>query len=289
MDIRRCGALALVAVSVALFSCTGGSAPAATRSATASPATSATQSPQVSATSVALTETPAAIATATESVEPAPPPLPTPVPGPARVVYRGNATRRMVALTFDAGSDPGFTSQILDTLRAAGVRASFSVTGKWVEENRDLALAIASQGHRLINHSYDHASFTGLSTSSAPLNAAARSLELSRTETTVYHLTGRTTRPYFRPPYGDIDAGVQRDVGADGYDTIVMWTVDTLGWNGASADAIVQRVLGNAEPGAIYVLHVGSASQDAVALPRIIDGLRAQGYTFGTIDDVLAP
>jgi peptidoglycan/xylan/chitin deacetylase (PgdA/CDA1 family) len=215
--------------------------------------------------------------------------MPTPIPGPARIVYRGNATRRTVALTFDAGSDPGFTSQILDTLRAAGVRASFSVTGKWVEENRDLALAIASEGHRLINHSYDHASFTGLSTNSAPLDAAARSLELSRTETTVYHLTGRTTRPYFRPPYGDIDAGVQRDVGADGYDTIVMWTVDTLGWKGASADAIVQRVLGNAEPGAIYVLHVGSASQDAAALPRIIDGLRAQGYSFGTIDDVLAP
>ncbi|HYM16025.1 MAG TPA: hypothetical protein VEZ14_10740 [Dehalococcoidia bacterium] len=48
----------------------------------------------------------------------------------------------------------------------------------------------------------------------AALTAAQRALELSRTETTVYHLSGRTTRPYFRPPRGDVDAGVLRDGGA---------------------------------------------------------------------------
>jgi peptidoglycan/xylan/chitin deacetylase (PgdA/CDA1 family) len=193
----------------------------------------------------------------------------------------------MVALTFDAGSDAGFTAGILNTLRREGIRASFSVTGLWAERNRDLLLAIAADGHTLINHSYDHASFTGLSTGKPPLTAGERALELSRTETTVYHLAQRTTRPYFRPPYGDIDPGVQRDVGADGYSMILMWTVDSLGWDHATADAIVERCLTKAEPGAIYVMHVGSESQDAAALPRVIDGLRAAGYAFGTIEDVL--
>lgn len=208
---------------------------------------------------------------------------------PATVVSRGNTSRRMVALTFDAGSDAGSTGEILGVLRREHVRATFSVTGLWAERNRDLLLAIAAAGHQVINHSYDHASFTGASTGAAPLTAEERALELSRTEVTVYHLSQRSTRPYFRPPYGDVDASVERDAADAGYGTIVLWTVDTLGWNHASADAIVERALTNAEPGAIYVMHAGSESQDAAALPRIIDGLRGQGYAFGAIEEVLAP
>jgi peptidoglycan/xylan/chitin deacetylase (PgdA/CDA1 family) len=194
----------------------------------------------------------------------------------------------MVALTFDAGSDAGYTAQILETLRTEGVRASFGMTGKWAEQNQDLLLAIAAGGHEFINHTYDHASFTGLSTGEAPLSTEQRSLELSRAETTVYHLTGRSTRPYFRPPYGDLDQSVLADVAHDGYPFIIMWTVDTLGWKGVSADAIVQRSLELAEPGAIYVMHVGSQSQDGPALRRVIDGLRAAGYSFGAVSDLLA-
>lgn len=227
-------------------------------------------------------------ATATPGIASPTTPPPTATVGPAQVVYRGDPGRRTVALTFDAGSDAGFTAGILDTLRSEGIRATFSVTGLWAEQNRDLLLAIAAGGHQIINHTYDHASFTGLSTGAAPLTAAERALELSRTETTVYHLTQRSTRPYFRPPYGDIDAGVERDAAAAGYGTIVMWTVDSLGWNGAPADAIVERCLVQAAPGAIYVLHVGSESQDAVALPRVIAGLRAAGYGFATVEELLA-
>jgi peptidoglycan/xylan/chitin deacetylase (PgdA/CDA1 family) len=247
-----------------------------------SPSTTAPRTPNASpapATSPAASPTP----------QPTNDQQPTASGQPATVVYRGNASRRMVALTFDAGSDAGSTAEILGILRREGIRATFSVTGLWAEQNRDLLLAIAAAGHEIINHSYDHASFTGASTGAAPLTPDQRALELSRTEVTVYHLSQRSTRPYFRPPYGDIDDSVRRDAAADGYGTIVMWTVDTLGWNHATADAIVDRALSNAEPGAIYVMHVGSESQDAAALPRIIDGLRAQGYAFGAIEDVLAP
>jgi peptidoglycan/xylan/chitin deacetylase (PgdA/CDA1 family) len=172
-------------------------------------------------------------------------------------------------------------------LRAEGVRASFSVTGVWAEQHHDLLLAIAADGHLVMNHSYDHASFTGTSTGTPPLAEAERRSELSRTESTVYRLTGRSTLPYFRPPFGDIDDGVLSDVGAAGYSTVVMWTVDTLGWNGATADAIVQRSLEMAEPGAIYVMHVGSQSADAAALARVIEGLRAAGYDFVGIDEMV--
>jgi peptidoglycan/xylan/chitin deacetylase (PgdA/CDA1 family) len=204
------------------------------------------------------------------------------------VVYRVAAGRPVIALTFDAGSDAGFTSEILRTLRDNNVRATFALTGLWAEQNRDLLLAIAADGHTIMNHSYDHPSFTGRSTGQPPLTPAERALQLARTERTIYRYTSRSTRPYFRPPYGDIDDSVRQDVGAEGYDTIVMWTVDTLGWNGASATDIVARVDDAAEPGAIVIMHVGADSQDALALADVIDNLRGAGYGFVTVDELLA-
>jgi peptidoglycan/xylan/chitin deacetylase (PgdA/CDA1 family) len=209
-------------------------------------------------------------------------PVPTPPrpAGPAQVLRRGSTSDRIVALTFDAGADAGYTSQILDTLAANGITAAFGITGRWAEQNPALLRRIVNDGHALINHSYDHASFTGLSTNSAPLVREQRWNQLDRTEGAVQRIAGGTTLPYFRPPYGDYDDSVNADVGARGYRYNVMWTVDSLGWNGLSANAIVERCLAQAAPGAIYIFHVGSESQDGPALQRVIDGLEAAGYGF---------
>ena len=217
-----------------------------------------------------------------------PQPSPTATPsGVAQVIRKGDASRRIAVLTFDAGSDAGYTSQILDTLKAEGIKASFGLTGRWAEQNPQLLKRIVAEGHSLINHSYDHASFTGLSTGAAPLTQAQRWDELDRTEQIVNDLSGATTKPYFRPPYGDYDDSVNRDIYARGYRYNVMWTVDSRGWQGIPAAQIVSRCLDLAEPGAIYVFHVGSASQDGPALPDIIDGLRADGYTFVHLPEAL--
>lgn len=205
------------------------------------------------------------------------------------IVRSGVTSRRAIALTFDAGSDAGNTRAILATLREKGVRATFGITGLWAENYPADLLAITAEGHPLINHSYSHRSFTGASTGAPPLTTDERVLEMQRTETTVYRMSNRSTRPYFRPPYGDIDDALPADAGRAGYEYIVMWSIDTLGWNGASADEIVARVRAQAAPGAIVVLHVGRTSQDAAALPALIDALRADGYAFETVPEILAP
>jgi peptidoglycan/xylan/chitin deacetylase (PgdA/CDA1 family) len=209
--------------------------------------------------------------------------VPTPVSEPAQVLSRGPEGERQVALTFDAGADRGFTEQILDTLRQEGVMASFGLTGRWVELNPDLAARIVADGHTLINHSYSHASWTGLSTGSGPLSQAERFDELDRTEQALLAASGGSSRPFFRSPYGDQDATVQRDLGAKGYAYNVLWTVDSRGWMGLAAPDIIARCLQLAEPGAIYVFHVGAQSQDAAALPSVIGGLRAAGYSFVSV------
>lgn len=208
---------------------------------------------------------------------------------PAIIIDRGVSSRSSVALTFDAGADRGYAESILNTLRDAGVRASFGMTGVWAVQNPDLVQRMVDEGHRLINHSWDHASWTGLSSRTRPLTQAQRFAELDQTEAYLRDQTGVSTLPFFRSPYGDVDASVERDLGARGYVYNILWTVDSGGWTGAPARSIIDRCLRGASPGAIYVMHVGADSQDALALAPVINGLAAAGYDFETIDEILQP
>lgn len=193
----------------------------------------------------------------------------------------------MVALTFDAGSDAGFTTEILEVLRQAGIHATFGITGRWAEAHPDLVTRIVDGGHLLMNHSYDHRSFTGTSARPALLTLAERREDVERADEIIQRLTGHSTKPWFRSPYGDYDASVNAALGSFGYRYNVLWTVDSLGWQGLAPSAIVSRIVGGAVPGAILLFHVGSQSQDANALPAVISGLRQEGYGFGTVAEVV--
>lgn len=205
------------------------------------------------------------------------------------MLRHGDGSRRSVALTFDIGDGAGRTAEILAALRAEGVRAAFAVTGRWAEAHPDLMRAIAADGHRFLNGTYDGASFTGASTGAASLTFDQRALALSRAETSIYRATNRSTLPYVRPPHGDVDASVERGAVALGYGVIVLWSIDTLGRDGASADAIVEHALSRVQPGAIITMQAGADSHDAAALPRIIDSLRQRGYAFETVDEMREP
>ncbi len=217
------------------------------------------------------------------TVRPATASVPRLTAGRARVVTQGDTSRKRVALTFDAGADRGYTEQILDTLKANRVSASFGMTGQWAEANPDLVRRMVAEGHHLLNHTYSHDSFTGLSTGRGPMSRERRWSELDRTESAIQRAGGGVVTPYFRPPYGDYDASVLDDVGARGYGVVAMWTVDSLGWRGVSRAEIEGRCLRLAEPGAIYIFHVGAQAADGPALPAVIAGLRAQGYEMGSL------
>ncbi|MBX6343110.1 MAG: polysaccharide deacetylase family protein, partial [Thermomicrobiaceae bacterium] len=204
-----------------------------------------------------------------------------------RTIRQFDTADRVVALTFDAGADRGYAPGILDTLAAKGVKASFGMTGVWASQNPDLVQRMVREGHSLINHTWDHRSFTGRSTGTAPLSSAERALELSRTADLVFAQTGVRLAPYFRPPYGDYDDSVVADLAASGYTLNIMWTIDSLGWNGLSAPAIERRVVDNIAPGAIVLMHVGAQSADALALSAVIDDLRARGYRFASVADLV--
>ncbi len=80
------------------------------------------------------------------------------------MIWRGQISRRVIALTFDAGSGAGNTAQVLNLLRSRQVLATFGLTGAWVRANPTLARRIVTEGHQVVNHTDRHLSFTGRST-----------------------------------------------------------------------------------------------------------------------------
>jgi peptidoglycan/xylan/chitin deacetylase (PgdA/CDA1 family) len=196
-------------------------------------------------------------------------------------------SRRVVALTFDAGANGAALPAILATLDAEGVHGTFFLTGQWAAAAPGSVAAIAAGGHRIGNHSMTHPEFTGLSGDGirAEISAAERAIRAA----------GADPRPLFRFPFGDRDARTIAAVNDAGY-VAIRWTVDTLGWQGTSggrtASEVADRAVGALRPGAIVLMHVGSnpadgSTLDADALPSVIARMRAAGYDFVTLDALL--
>lgn len=210
------------------------------------------------------------------------------------ITDRGDTSRRVIAYTFDAGGGSGSARQILDHLKHNDLPSSFGLTGMWVNANPAHARRIATDGHHLINHTWDHRSFTGSSSGASALSRASRLWQIQAAEAKFQSVMGKGSRPYFRPPYGDIDDTVRRDVGAVGFTKIIMWTFDSLGWAGLTSEQIcarLKRAIDNDSRGGngmILLFHVG-CQPDADALPWITTFLRSKGFAFGTVPHVLAP
>lgn len=225
------------------------------------------------------------------AAERAPPP-PTGLDDRALIVERGGSGRLEIALTFDAGEGPGYTEEILDLLAERSIKASFGVTGQWAEQNPELIRRMVAEGHMLINHTYDHRSWTGASPSTAPLTDEERRDELRRTEQVVRDIAGYELAPYFRFPYGDYDPASLSVLKEEGYDYALWWTCDTLAWMGGTPQEIAQRcapddpTAGGA--GAVILMHVAQEA-DWNALPAVIGAYGAAGYDFVTMEQLVQP
>lgn len=255
----------------------------ATRAPVGAASTATPRSPTAPAQSTATTTALAAPSTAAATPAAAIPQTPRATPA-SGLAPSGPARAGAVALTFDAGADRGYADDILDLLQSEHVIASFGITGVWARANPEVVRRMAAAGHLVINHTLDHRSFTGVSDARGGLSPARRRAELDDADAIIGPLVGHSTQPWYRLPYGDDDAQVSADVRPAGYSHKVGWSVDSLGWRGIPAADIVARCLSLATPGAVYVLHVGHASQDALALPQIIHGLREKGLSFHRVD-----
>ncbi|VXB93020.1 Polysaccharide deacetylase [Exiguobacterium sp. 8H] len=200
----------------------------------------------------------------------------------SKFVTSVNTTSKVVALTFDDGADGANTNKILDILAKNNVKATFFLTGSGANNHPQYIKNIAAKGHQLGNHSYTHPDFTKLA-------ATQMKSELDRTEALIKSLTGKTTKPIFRAPFGAVNSTVLSGVGAAGYGYTIQWNIDTIDWKGLTASQINTKVQTNIKPGSIVLMHTGAGAPGTpLALPTMISQLKAKGYKFVTVSQLLA-
>jgi delta-lactam-biosynthetic de-N-acetylase len=191
----------------------------------------------------------------------------------------GNTNERHIALTFDAGGPSEPTARILDILAKHHVHSTFFITGDWANLNPDLVRRIHNEGHEIGNHTMNH---PDLRTLSDPRVCT----ELNQAEQVISSLTGVTTQPYYRPPYGGRDTRVRTLAAQIGYRT-VYWTIDTLDWQTtATPDSITKIVMENIKNGAIVLMHAGS-QVESQTLDELMKKIEQMGYQMVTVSQAI--
>lgn len=241
---------------------------------TASPTPSPTMTPSA-------TPVPTATATATPTL-PASVAVAKPTPS-TELVYVGQPYaadgRPQVNISFDVEGDPQLLYQILDILDQFHYKTTFFLQGEWVASYPEAARRIAERGHELGNHSWTHGNFKQMSREEV-------SKELTDTEDLVLEVTGQSTKPYFRPPFGSRSEVSVQTAYELGWTTII-WTYGAEDWvEGATAETLYQNVFGKAMPGALYYMHT-SRRIDVEALPRILQAFQDAGYALVSLSEIL--
>lgn len=194
-------------------------------------------------------------------------------------INRAGGNRKYVALTFDDGPGPD-TPAILAELKKAGVPATFFVIGRNVQANPEVLRQVVAAGHEVGVHTWNHPDMT-------TLKPAQQKAEIDNTAGEIVAVAGTAGR-LFRAPYGAVDPTVLK--GAENAKLLsVLWDVDTQDWMGPSPDQIVQSAVSGAQPGSIILLHdgPGNRASTVAAVPRIIKELRAKGFEFATVGDLV--
>ncbi len=194
------------------------------------------------------------------------------------VVKRGPSAGNKIALTFDDGPNER-TREMLDVLDRLEVPATFFVVGFRAEAQPDLVREISSRGHQIENHSYTHPNLTSLPSEQVEA-------ELSKNAAIIRAATGKPSL-YFRPPGGNaskstIEASTRLGL------TGIFWTLLCSPYEGAKSQGLADYVIRNACDGAIVLMHNGEPGTTA-ALPQIVVELKARGYRFVTISELLTP
>ena len=199
------------------------------------------------------------------------------------LVTRVETSEPVVALTLDDGPSPHGTEPALALLDSLEVRATFFVTGREMERNPDLGRRIVEAGHALGNHSYSHRTMVLCSPKFIEY-------EVERTDQLIRAAGFEGDIP-FRPPYGKRLLLLPCYLHQTGRTTL-LWDVEPESFReiGRSAERITEHVLDHVRPGSIILLHImyASGEQSRRALPLIVSGLRAKGYRFVTVPELLA-
>ena len=197
-----------------------------------------------------------------------------------KLVYWGNQTKKQVHIGFDVEGNPKILYEILDILAQYHYHTTFFIQGAWAADHPEAVKRIVQAGHELGNHSWSHKD-------SRKLTREQLIKELGNTEALVRKLTGKSTKPYFRPPYSYRNRQSIEVCYEQGYTTI-LWGQDAYDWRDHDADKVYHNIVDHVHWGEIIYMHT-SHKTDPIALRRALQTLTERGYKLVSLTEILAP
>jgi len=202
----------------------------------------------------------------------------------AQALFHGSRHEKKIALTFDAcpsSTNGGFDGRIVKTLVDSSVSATFFLSGKWIIKHRNEMKKLALvPGFELGNHSYSHRHFTTIPDDSIKQ-------ELERTEFLLKSLVGTSPR-LFRPPFAETDRRIESIAQKIGLTTVMYDLASGDPDSTISRERLIHYVVTSARNGSIIVMHVnGRGWHTSEALPEIIQAIRAKGFIFLKVSELL--
>ena len=192
---------------------------------------------------------------------------------PEKVFRRSVEGKKLVALTFDDGPEVETTGKLLDILKEKETVATFFELGVKVERNSEITRRAKNEGHEVESHTMYHQNLVTKTREEAESDIRAAKEVFLRVLGEEPKLT--------RMPYGNSNEFTKAAAGTP----LIYWSVDSRDWESKDAEKIQEVIFATVKDGAIILMHdIYNTTVDAV--PEVIDGLRAEGYEFVTVEEL---
>ena len=203
-------------------------------------------------------------------------------------IYTAKPDDKVIALTFDDGPWPETTSAILDILEQNGAKATFFTIGNQISSNPDQVKRANEMGCQICTHTWDHAAGSGQGVSINTMSADEQVQEIQKGYDAIKEVLGKDPSRVLRAPGGNF-FGDSISILWDYVDAEIGWDVDTEDWRRPGTEAISEAIM-SVQPGQVILMHDGGGdrSQTVEALRESLPKLKEQGYSFITVDELLA-
>ena len=192
-------------------------------------------------------------------------------------IYSVQTEKKDIALTINCAWNDTDIDQILQTLKANNVKATFFVVGDWGEKYPEAVKKINESGNEIGSHSDTHAHVNQLS-------YEKNVEEIKQSSEKIKKITGKEVTLY-RPPYGEYNNTVIRAANENGY-TPIQWSLDTLDYTGLNGNEMWNRIKDKLTSGDIILMHNGT-EHTAESLDTIIKNIKEKGFNLVTISDLI--
>ena len=183
-----------------------------------------------------------------------------------------DASKPMIAFTFDDGPYAKVTRRILKALNKSNGRATFFVVGNRVPEFSETLALQYEQGNQIGSHTFDHKDLS-------KMKAKKIKWEINKTNQKVSKVIGCNTTA-LRPPYGNVSDTMRKTIKTPMY----YWSIDSEDWKSRNANSIVKRCK-DAKDGDIILMHdLYPTTADAVE--RLAPYFVKKGFQLVTLDEM---